>query len=153
MDTTQSPRDMPLGRGLAGKQPTQLAAAAAGAVFLLVGILGFVPGITTNVDDLSFIGHESEAELLGLFAVNILHNVVHLGFGVAGLIAARTWSWSRAFLVYGGVIYLVLWIYGLMIDLDTAANFVNLNTPDNWLHFGLGVGLIAVGLAMPRLRH
>ncbi|GHD30261.1 hypothetical protein GCM10007147_31870 [Nocardiopsis kunsanensis] len=57
---------------------------------------------------------------------------------------------ARIFLIGGGVIYLVLWLYGLVIDLDSAANFVPLNTADNWLHFVLGVGMIALGLLLPR---
>jgi hypothetical protein len=40
----------------------------------------------------------------------------------------------------------VLWVYGLVIDKQSAANFVPLNTPDDWLHFVLGVGMIGLGL-------
>ena len=68
----------------------QKAAAIVGVVFLLVGVLGFIPGITTNFGDLSFAGHESDARLFGLFQVSILHNIVHLLFGIAGLALART---------------------------------------------------------------
>lgn len=128
------------------RTPRQLLAAIVGVVFLLVGVLGFIPGVTTNYDMLTFAGHESGALLLGIFAVSILHNIVHLAFGVAGLALARTVSGARAFLVGGGVIYLVLWLYGLLIDHGSAANFVPVNTADNWLHLGLGVGMIALGL-------
>ncbi len=133
-------------------QPIQIAAIAAGVVFLLVGILGFLPGVTSNVGRIGFIGHESEAELLGVFRVNILHNIVHLLFGVVGLAAARAVAWSKSFLLYGGVVYLALWIYGMVIDLGTAANFVSLNTADNWLHFSLGIAMVAAGLLVPRVR-
>jgi Domain of unknown function (DUF4383) len=68
----------------------QKAAAIVGVVFLLVGVLGFIPGITTNFGDLSFAGHNSDAKLFGLFQVSILHNIVHLLFGIAGLAMART---------------------------------------------------------------
>ena len=121
------------------------AAAAVGVVFLLVGIAGFIPGITTNYSDLTVAGPESEAELLGLFEVSVLHNIVHLAFGVLGLLAAKAWTSARMYLVGGGLVYLVLWLYGLVIDLDSDANFVPVNTADNWLHFGLGVGMIALG--------
>jgi hypothetical protein len=50
----------------------------------------------------------------------------------------------------GGVIYLVLWLYGLIIDKTSNANFVPINTADNWLHFVLGLGMIALGVALGR---
>ncbi|HLU43103.1 MAG TPA: DUF4383 domain-containing protein, partial [Microthrixaceae bacterium] len=50
------------------------AAGLVGVVFLLVGVLGFIPGITTNYDAMEFAGHESGAELFGVFQVSILHN-------------------------------------------------------------------------------
>ena len=138
------------GSAVAGMKPMQMAAAGVGVVFLLVGILGFVPGITTNFDTITFASHESEAKLLGLFQVNVLHNIVHLLFGVAGLVLARTWTTARAFLIYGGVTYLVLWAYGLVIDFDSAINFVALNTADNWLHLFLGIGMVLLGFYAPK---
>ena len=130
--------------------PIQAAAALVGAVFLLVGVLGFIPGITTGYDGLEAAGHESHAELLGIFQVSVLHNVVHLLFGVAGIALARTASSARAFLVGGGVVYLVLWLYGLVIDKTSQANFVPLNAADDWLHFVLGVGMVALGVVLGR---
>jgi hypothetical protein len=129
----------------------QTAAMAVGLVFLLVGVLGFIPGITTNYGAMEFAGHESGAKLLGIFQVSILHNLVHLLFGLAGLLLTRTIAGARTYLVGGGAIYLVLWLYGLLIDHQSEANFVPLNRADDWLHFVLGVGMIAVGLlAQPR---
>lgn len=133
-----------------GRTTIQTAALAVGAVFLLVGILGFIPGITTNYETLGFAGHESEALLLGIFQVSILHNIVHLLFGVAGIAMARGAAQSRNYLIGGGAVYLVLWIYGLLIGKDTAANFVPVNTADDWLHFVLGVAMIGLGVALSR---
>jgi hypothetical protein len=130
--------------------PMQMAATIVAVVFLAVGILGFIPGITTDYGSMQFAGHESEAMLLGIFQVSILHNVVHLLFGVAGLALARSFGGARAFLVGGGAIYLVLWIYGLLIDKASAANFVPLNTADDWLHFVLGAGMVALGVILGR---
>src|SRR5438034_5995885 len=96
------------------RTPVQSLAALAGAVFLAVGILGFVPGITTHYGDLSFAGHGSGAKLLGIFQTSILQNVVHLLFGLAGIAMARSWEGARTFLIGGGVIYLVLFVYGLL---------------------------------------
>lgn len=130
--------------------PVQAASALVGVVFLLVGVMGFIPGITTPYDGMEAAGHESHAELLGIFQVSILHNIVHLLFGVAGLALSRNASGARAFLVGGGAIYLVLWLYGLVIDQSSEANFVPLNTADDWLHFVLGVAMIALGLLLGR---
>ncbi len=132
------------------RSPVQLAALVVGAVFLLVGVLGFIPGATTSYDQMEFAGHMSEAKLLGLFQVSILHNIVHLLFGVAGVALARSINGARAFLIGGGAIYLVLWIYGLLVGHDSDANFVPLNTADNWLHLGLGVGMVGLGFALTR---
>lgn len=129
-----------------GYSATQNLALFVGVVFLAVGILGFVPGITTNYGDLSFAGHNSTAKLLGLFEVSILHNIVHLAFGVAGIALARSISSAKTYLIGGGVIYLVLFVYGLIVDQDSSANFVPVNSADNLLHLALGVGMIALGL-------
>jgi Domain of unknown function (DUF4383) len=129
----------------------QKVAAAVGAVFLLVGILGFIPGFTTDLGDMTFAGHESQAMLLGVFQVSVFHNLVHLAFGIAGLLMARTLGGARTFLVGGGIIYLVLWLYGLVtVDNTSGANFVPMNTADNWLHLMLGIGMIALGLVLGR---
>jgi hypothetical protein len=95
-------------------------------------------------------GHHSGALLLGVFDVSVLHNIVHLAFGVVGLVAARSATGARRYLVVGGAIYLVLWIYGLVVDLSSPANFVPVNTADNWLHFGLGVAMLALGMLLGR---
>ncbi|MFE6385785.1 DUF4383 domain-containing protein [Nocardiopsis dassonvillei] len=133
-------------------KPIRLAALIYGIVFLLVGVLGFIPGVTTNYDQMQFVGHHSEALLLGLFQVSILHNLVHLAFGVAGVAMARTARTARFFLLGGGVIYLVLWLYGLLVGSDGPANFVPLNSADNWLHLFLGLSMIALGIILASSR-
>jgi len=105
-----------------------------GTVFLVVGIAGFIPGITTNYDSLSFAGHHSGAML----------------FGLAGIAMARRADTARLYLIGGGAVYLVLWLYGLVIGDTSAANFVPVNTADDWLHFLLGVGMIGLGLLATR---
>ena len=130
--------------------PVRTAALVVGAAFLLVGIAGFIPGLTTHVDMLTWAGHHSGSLLLGIFAVSVLHNVVHLVFGVAGLLSARTFGGARIYLLAGGVIYLVLTVYGLVIDRSGAANFVPVNTADNWLHLGLGAAMVALGVLLGR---
>lgn len=138
------------GTGTNVVHPVRRAAQAVSVVFLLIGVLGFVPGITSNYGEMMLAGHESEARLLGLFQVSVLHNLVHLGFGVAGLALARTVVGARTYLIGGGALYLVLWLYGLVVDHDSAANFVPLNTADNWLHLFLGIGMIGLGVLLTR---
>ena len=125
------------------RTPVQVVALVFGAVFLVVGIAGFIPGVTSGYDTMQFAGHHSEAMLLGVFQVSILHNLVHLLYGVAGVLLSRTSRLARLFLLVGGLVYLVLWVYGLTIGHDSAANFVPLNSADNWLHLGLGVAMVA----------
>lgn len=146
--TTDRPAGASVRRGFT--TPLQKAAIAVAAVFLLVGILGFIPGITTNYDTMTFASHHSNALLLGIFNVSVLHNIVHLLFGVAGLALARTFSGARAYLIGGGVVYLVLFLYGMLIDHQSAANFVPVNTADNWLHLVLGIGMIGLGVLLSR---
>lgn len=120
------------------------------ATFLLVGILGFIPGITTDFDDMTFAGHHSGAQLFGIFGVSVLHNLVHLAFGVAGLALARNSRQAFLYLIGGGAIYLVLTIYGFLVDRHADSNFVPVDEADNWLHLGLGLGMIGLGLLFRR---
>jgi hypothetical protein len=136
--------------GTSARTTLQKAALAVGAVFLAVGVLGFIPGVTQNYSDMQFAGHESDALLLGIFQVSILHNIVHLLFGVAGILMARSFSGARTYLVIGGAIYLVLFLYGLLIGQESTANFVPVNTADDILHLVLGIGMIGLGLALSR---
>ena len=132
------------------RSPVQTAALVVGAVFALVGVLGFVPGITADFGQMRFAGPDSEARLLGLFQVSILHNIVHLLFGVAGVLAARTYPGARLYLTGGGAVYVVLFLYGLLVGPEAAANFVPVNTADDWLHLLLGVGMLGLGLTLGR---
>ena len=136
-------------RGLsAHRTTTQVAAIVFGIIFLVIGVLGFVPGITANYSALYFSGYDSEAVLLGVFQVSVLHNVVHIFLGLAGLWMARSHSSARTYLIGAGILYLLLFIYGLIIPLNGAANFVPLNWADNWLHLGLGAVMIILGFVL-----
>jgi hypothetical protein len=128
----------------------QKAALAVALAFLAVGVLGFIPGVTTDYDTMTFGGHHSDAMLLGIFQVSILHNIVHLLFGVAGLALARSAATAKTYLLGGGIVYLVLWIYGLVIDQSSSANFVPVNTADNWLHLVLGAAMVLLGALLTR---
>jgi len=128
------------------RTPVQSLATLVAATFLLVGVLGFIPGITTHYGDLSFAGHGSGAKLIGLFQVSILHNIVHLLYGVVGLALAKAPDTARMFLVGGGVVYLALWVLGVV----GGGSWIPVNTADNWLHFVLGLGMIGLGYVTGR---
>jgi|EndMetStandDraft_9_1072997.scaffolds.fasta_scaffold211162_2 ABC-type transport system involved in multi-copper enzyme maturation permease subunit len=128
------------------RTPIQLAATVVGLSFLVAGVGGFIPGITTNAGDIALYGHDSPAMLLGIFQVSVLHNIIHLAFGVAGLAMAK--SSAKTYLVGGGVIYLVTWLYGVAIGPATALNFVPLDDADNWLHLAAGLGMALAGIVL-----
>jgi len=129
------------------RRPVQSFALFVGSVFLLVGVLGFVPGVTSGFGEMTFAGPHSEALLFGVFAVSVLHNLVHLLFGLFGLLAAKRTATARGYLVVGGGVYLLLWVYGSAVGEHMAANVVPFNIADNWLHLGLGAGMILLGVA------
>src|SRR3712207_1362230 len=120
----------------------QTLALAFGVVFTLVGILGFIPGITEDAPG-DFAGENSEGSLLGVFQVSILHNLVHLGFGLAGLAMARRWDTARTYLLAGGIIYLALFLLGLLGVMD----WLPADDTDDWLHLVLGVALLGAWYA------
>ena len=126
--------------------PIQRVAAATALLLGLMGLLGFLPVVTTDLGALEFAGHNSRALLLGLFAVSVVHNLVHLLMAIFGFALALTVSGARSFLIGGGVSYLVFCLYGLIIDVDSGANVLGFNAADNWLNLGLGAGMIALGL-------
>ncbi|WP_251153523.1 DUF4383 domain-containing protein [Cellulosimicrobium sp. Marseille-Q4280] len=119
--------------------PNRLLATVLGAVYLLVGLAGFV--VTSGVGFAA-----TEGENLLLFEVNPLHNVVHLGIGAALLLASRSVSAAKAVNVTVGAVYLLVGVVGLFL-VGTAANIIALNGADNVLHLGSAILLLGVGLA------
>ncbi|WP_211291274.1 DUF4383 domain-containing protein [Kineococcus xinjiangensis] len=128
-----------------GPSPLRTAARLVGAVFLIVGVLGFVPGITVGHEHLRFAGVESEAFLLGLFQVSVLHNSLHLLYGIAGFIFASTASAAHKYLILGGMGYLILAIIGMSWNFNRDPNFIPVNGWDDALHTVLGIGMIGLG--------
>lgn len=124
--------------------PNRLVATVFGAVYLLVGLLGFA--VTGGV---GFIATEGGL-LLGIFEVNPLHNIAHLLIGgallVAGLANARA---AKGVNITVGAVYLLLGIVGFFLT-GTAANILALNVPDHFLHLGSAVVLLGVGLGTER---
>jgi hypothetical protein len=107
-----------------------------GIVFLLVGILGFIPGITEDAPG-SFAGEDSEGSLLGLFQTSVLHNLAHLAFGI-GILAARRHATALQYLLFGGIAYAGLFLLGILGVMD----WLPADDTDDWLHLVLGVALL-----------
>lgn len=121
--------------------PNRLLATVFGAVYLLVGLLGFA--VTGGVGFITTQG----GLLLGLFAVNPLHNVAHLLIGAALLIAGlSSVVAAKAVNKTVGAVYLLLGIVGFFIA-DTALNILALNTADHFLHLASAIVLLGAGLA------
>ena len=109
-----------------------------GAVFLLVALMGFIAAGTSMEAD------PGEApRVLDLFPVNLLHNLVHLAFGVWGVVAARRWDSARAYCRIAGILYLVLAVLGFLAP--NGFGLVPLGGHDIWLHVVLGAALTVVG--------
>jgi hypothetical protein len=132
------------------RDPIQTVAALVGIGFLVIGILGFVPGVTSNYDELKFAGHTSDAQLFGIFDTSVLHNIVYLLFGIVGIALARSTDGARTYLVGGGLVYLVLFVYGAIWHGETGSNWIPVNWPDNLLHLALGVGMVTAGVLLSR---
>ena len=109
-----------------------------GVIFILVAILGFISpgGLVMTMDP-------TTGMVLGVFPVNLLHNIVHIAFGIWGLIASRTWSGSKTFFTAGGIIYAVLTVAGFLSP--TGFGLVPLGGADIWLHGVLAVAMLAIG--------
>lgn len=106
-----------------------------GIVFLLVGIAGFIPGLLapphTHPDVAVDAGY---GYLLGLFPVNVLHNIVHILFGLWGLLAYRSATGARNYARGTAIIYGLLVLMGLIPGLNTVFGLVPLFGNDIWLH-------------------
>lgn len=108
--------------------PHQWIALVVALFFLVLGIVGFA---VTGLD--GFTEHDGDQTLLG-FALNPLHNVVHLAIGLIGL---ALWSTPQRARAFGWVLFVgygATFLYGLMVDTDSESNILNLNAADNVLH-------------------
>lgn len=109
-----------------------------GVVFILVALAGFYTG-----------GMNMEADpatapmIMGMFPINLVHNIVHLLFGIWGLAASRSWSGAKQYAQIAGVLYLVLAVLGFVAP--DGFGMVPLGGNDIWLHAVLGLVLAGVG--------
>lgn len=107
-----------------------------GWVFILVAVLGFFTSGGSMASDV-----ETAPHVLGLFPVNLLHNLVHLAFGIWGVAASRSFDASRTYTLVSGVSYLGLAVLGLIAP--NLFGIMPIGGNDIWLHVLLGAGLLA----------
>jgi hypothetical protein len=110
-----------------------------GVIFIIIAVLGSIApgGLVMAMDP-------TTGMVLGVFPVNLLHNIVHLLFGVWGLVASRSWSGSKTFFTVGGIIYVVLTCVGFLSP--TGFGLVPLGGADIWLHAVLAIAMLGLGL-------
>lgn len=107
-----------------------------GVVLLLVGVLGFIPGITTD------------NHLLGIFHVNALHNIIHLVSGAVALYCGMTSvKASKTYFQVFGVIYALVAILGFVYGDNAILGLVANNMADTWLHVVIAVTVLYLGFA------
>ena len=131
--------------GRLADSPNRLLGTVFGAVYLLVGLIGFA---YTGFSE--FAGTNTEDKILGIFEVNPLHNIAHLAIGALLVLSARAGAGTAkaANSLVGGV-YLLLGVVGLFI-LDSELNILSLNNADNVLHFASAAVLLGVGVTQDR---
>jgi hypothetical protein len=105
-----------------------------GIVFILVGILGFIPNPLVSPD--------------GLFAVNAAHNVVHLASGAVILAGVYSFGASLGLKIIG-IVYAIVAVLGLVMGGDMLLGMIAMNTADHWLHVALAVVILAAGFGLP----
>ncbi|MGY4642500.1 DUF4383 domain-containing protein [Cellulomonas sp. URHB0016] len=128
------------------RYPFQWLALVIGIVYLLVGLVGFA---VTGFDD--FTEHDHSQTLLG-FAVNPLHNIVHIVVGILGIALWSTVARARA---YGWILaigYGATFVYGLVVANDPDTNILNINGADNGLHLVSALAGLAIALWPARSR-
>lgn len=127
---------------------TRYFALVLGILFLVVGIAAFIPGLTTEPHDHNLaVTGPGHGYLLGMFHVNVLHNLVHLLFGIWGVIAYRSFDASRLYARVVAISYAVLAVMGLLPGLNTMFGLVPIHGNDVWLHLLIAIPAAYFGWA------
>ncbi|HEY8591979.1 MAG TPA: DUF4383 domain-containing protein [Sphingomicrobium sp.] len=118
-----------------------------GIIFLIIGAGGFIPGLMhpPAMDDPDIAMRTMYGRELGLFPVNLLHSIVHLLFGLWGVLAYRSWDAAKTYAKVTAVVYAVFVVMGLIPGLDTTFGLVPLFSHDVWLHIILAAGAAYFG--------
>lgn len=127
----------------------QVAVLLIGVLFLALGLLGSLPGVTCRYGELHWAGEGSTAELFGVFTVSVGHNAVHLASGIAAIAMSGTAVRARCCLLGVGLLYLALWVSGLLVNSRVATNFLPVDLADTWLHLCLGIVMTGLAAVLP----
>lgn len=134
----------------AGWTPIRVFVLAFGVVYTLVGILGWLNLFLTGVDTDAALVAET-GELLGIFAVDPVHNIVHIAAGLVGIGAASRSDLARYYALGLGIVLLLLAAWGFALvgatgtEIDEILGLVSVNPADNWLHLLSAAALLALG--------
>lgn len=128
---------------------TRYFALVLGIIYLLIGVMGLIPGLVQMGPNPGVTVDVLNGNLLGIFPVNIVHTVVHLLIGLWGILAYRSYDASRGFARAAGIIFLVLFVMGLIPGLNTLFGLAPLGGSDVWLHLVTALVALYFGLAAP----
>lgn len=117
---------------------TQKAAKWFGIIFILLGVLGFIPGVTS-----------ADGMLLGTFQVDTLHNVIHLLSGIIALLCAGSMKGAKAYFKIFGVVYALVTVLGFMGG-TSILGLIAVNGASNVLHLIIAVIALALGFGGPK---
>lgn len=133
------------------RAPVRWAATIVGMFFLAIGFAGFFPGLTQNFTTIEM-GYGSDAMVLGIFQVSVLHNVIHLLLDLGCVAMVRSSLSARWFLRVAGGTCAVPWVFGLLVDPGSMANFVPLNGVDTWTYLVLAAVVLGLSLLSGEIR-
>lgn len=132
-------------------QQTRYFSLLLGVVYLLIGIIGFIPGLYTtppvdapHVDVTAGYGY-----LFGIFPVNVLLNIVHILIGLAGVAAGARFSWARTYCALSFLVFGLLSLMGFMPTVNTAGGYAPLFSGDTWLHAATAVAAALFAFVVP----
>ncbi len=115
----------------------QKAAKWFGIIFIVIGVLGFIPGLT------------KDGMLLGIFQVDAVHNVIHLLSGIVALLCAGSMSNAKTYFKIIGVVYALVTILGF-VGSGSVLGFIMVNIADNILHLLIAVIALVLGFGGPK---
>lgn len=129
---------------------TRYFALVIGIIYLLVGIMGLIPGLVTAAPHPGVAINTLDGNLLGIFPVNIIHTLVHLIIGLWGIVAYRSFSGAKSFSTAIGVIFVILFVMGLIPGANVLFGLAPLFGADIWLHLITGILGLYFGLTARR---